>query len=103
MNVAMDGLIAVDDRGIPRVAGSRSRVVDIVLDQQVQGWTPEQMREQHPHLSLAQIHAALAYYHCHKAELDAAIERGLKMVDELRAAAGESPVARRLRSEGLLK
>jgi uncharacterized protein (DUF433 family) len=103
MTVAMDGLIAFDDRGIPRVAGSRSRVVDIVLDQQVQGWTPEQIREQHPHLNLAQIHAALAYYHSHKTELDESIERGLRMVDDLRAAAGESPVAKRLRSEGLFK
>jgi uncharacterized protein (DUF433 family) len=103
MVVAMDGLIAVDDHGIPRIAGSRSRVVDVVQDQQVHGWTAEQIREQHPHLSLAQIHAALAYYHSHKAELDEAIERGLRTGDELRAAAGESPVARRLRSEGLLK
>ena len=103
MDVAMDGLITVDDRGIPRVAGSRSRVVDIVLDQQVQGWTPEQIREQHPHLSLAKIHAALAYYYSHNAELDDAIERGLKMVDEMRGAAGESPVVRRLRAQGLLK
>jgi uncharacterized protein (DUF433 family) len=103
MNIAMDGLITVDDRGIPRVTGSRSRVVDVVLDQQVQGWTAEQIREQHPHLNLAQIHAALAYYYSHKAELDDAIERGLKMVDELRAAAGDSSLAKRLRSQGLLK
>ena len=103
MVVAMDGLIVTDERGIPRVAGSRSRVVDIVLDQRAQGWGPEQIRDQHPHLSLAQIYAALAYYHSHKAELDAAIEQGLREVEALRKAAGESPIARRLRAEGRLK
>jgi uncharacterized protein (DUF433 family) len=99
---AMDGHIVVDERGVARLAGSRSRVVDLVLDRRAYGWTPEQIREQYPHLSLAQIHAAFSYYYAHQAEFDTEIERRLREVDELRAQAGESPVAKRLRAEGKL-
>src|SRR4051812_23352355 len=98
----MDGLIEIDGRGIPRIAGSGSRVVDVVLDLMAYGWTSEQIHEQYPHLSLAQIHAAFAYYFDHKAELDAVIERQAREVEQMRAAAGESPVAKRLRAEGKL-
>jgi hypothetical protein len=31
-----------------------------VLDKIAYGWIPEEMHLQHPHLSLAQIHAALS-------------------------------------------
>lgn len=103
MTAVMDGYIVVDDRGVARIAGSRSRVVDVVLDRRAYGWTPEQIHEQHPHLSLAQIHAAFAYYYGRQAEFDALIERQLREVDAMRAAAGESPVAKRLRAEGKLK
>jgi uncharacterized protein (DUF433 family) len=101
-STAMDGHIEIDDRGIARLAGSRSRVIDVVLDRRAYGWTPEEIREQHPHLSLAQIHAAFAYYYARQAELDADIERRFAEVEALRAAAGESPVAKRLRAEGKL-
>src|SRR3954452_14452882 len=99
----MDGHIEIDARGIPRIAGSRSRVVDVVLDRMAHGWTPAQILEQHPHLSLAKIHAAFAYYYDHQAELDAVIERQAREVGQMRAAAGELPVAKRLRAEGKLK
>jgi uncharacterized protein (DUF433 family) len=102
MTVLMDGHITVDDRGIARIGGTRSRVVDVVLDRRAYGWTPEQIHEQYPHLSLAQIHAAFAYYYDHQAELDEAIAQGLRRVEELRAQAGESPVAKRLRAKGKL-
>ena len=36
--------------------------------------TPEEMLEDKPHLSLAKIYAALAYYHVNKAEINADIE-----------------------------
>ena len=102
MTVVTMSHIVIDDKGVARIAGSRSRVIDVVLDQQAYGMTPEQMHQEHPHLSMAQIHAALAYYYDHKAEIDATIERQLKEVDRLRAEAGESPLVKRLRAEGKL-
>jgi len=76
--------IELDDHGVARIAGSRSRVVNIVLDTR-SGMTPYDIRRQYPHLSLAQIHAALAYYYDHQTELDANIERELQEISALRA------------------
>jgi uncharacterized protein (DUF433 family) len=97
MQTLMDGHIVVDTKGIPRIAGSRSRVVDVVLDTRG-GLTPDRIHEEYPHLSLAQIHAALAYYYDHQAELDAAIQRGSETVDRRRAEFPEAPVVERLRA-----
>ena len=82
--------IEVDEKGTPRVAGTRSRVVNIVCDMR-NGLTPQQIHQQYPHLSMAQIHAALAYYYDHQPELDAAIERELREVDSVRAQNDSSP------------
>jgi len=49
------------------------------------GWSPEEMHRQHPHLSMAQIHAALSYYYEHQAEVDADIEHRNRYVEELKA------------------
>lgn len=92
VSTAMDGLIIIDDRGIARLADSRIRVVGIVMEQ-MKGYTPQQIQEAYPHISMAKIHAALAYYYEHQAELDAKIEREARVAEELRKAAGG--VARR--------
>lgn len=76
--------IEVDERGVAKIVGTRSKVRQIVMDVQ-NGLTPAQIHESYPHLSLAQIHAALAYYYDHKAEVDADIEAGRRFVDESRA------------------
>ncbi len=58
--------------GRPRVAGTGVTVRRIV------GWyklglSPEEIAERVSHLSLAQIHAALAYYHANREEIEADI------------------------------
>jgi uncharacterized protein (DUF433 family) len=58
--------------GRPHIAGTGVSVRRIV------GWykrgeTPEEIVTQVPHLTLAQVHAALAYYHANQAEMDAAM------------------------------
>jgi uncharacterized protein (DUF433 family) len=94
--------IVIDEKGVARIAGSRSRVIDIVLDVRARGWSPEEIARQYPHLSLGKIHAALSYYHDHKAELDADLERRFQEVERMRAEAGESVLVKRLRAEGKL-
>ena len=76
--------IEVDDRGVAKLIGTRSKVRQVVMDVQ-NGMTPEQVHESYPHLSMAQIHAALAYYYDHKAAIDAEIEDGRRMDEEMRA------------------
>ena len=82
--VAME-YIEINDRGVAKIIGSRSKVRQIVMDVR-NGLLPADIHEQYPHLSMAQIHAALAYYYDHRAEIDAEIDAGMRMVDEMRAA-----------------
>jgi len=73
------------------------KVAEVVLSKQAYGFTPEEMHEQYPHLSLAQIHAALAYYYDHQEELDADIARRAKLAEKLRAQTRDRALQSRLR------
>ena len=63
----------------PKVRGGRPRVAGTgVTVQRIVGWyklglSPEEIADEFGHLSLAQVHAALAYYHANRAEIEAAI------------------------------
>jgi hypothetical protein len=54
------------------------KVTEVVLDKIAWGWSPEEIHFQHPHLSLAQIYAALTFYYENQAELDKQILRSLE-------------------------
>lgn len=76
--------IEVDDRGVAKLIGSRIKVRHVAVDARA-GWSVGKIHESYPHLTLAQIHAALAYYYDHQAQIDAEIEAGHRLADELRA------------------
>jgi uncharacterized protein (DUF433 family) len=58
--------------GRPRIAGTRIRVSDIAISHGLHGNSPEQIAAKvYPWLSLADVYAALTYYHEHKDEIDA--------------------------------
>jgi uncharacterized protein (DUF433 family) len=88
--------------GVPYLAGTQTKVVEVVLDRLAYHWDADEMQRQHPHLSLAEIYSALAYYHDHQAELDRDIEEQIRYVGELQAKLGESPVRLKLRAKGLI-
>jgi len=69
-----------------RIDGTRVTVHQIVTCYQ-QGLTPEEIGEQYPHISLAQIYAALSYYHANRDEIDHELQA--ETADFLRLA-GES-------------
>lgn len=56
--------------GRPCIVGTSLRVLDIVSAMRWNGRNPEQMAEDYQ-ITLGQVHAALAYYYCNKAEIDA--------------------------------
>ena len=82
---------------MPLIAGTTTKVVEIVIDQQAYGWSPEEIVFQHPYLTMGQVQSALAYYWDHKAELDEDMARRLADVDELQRCTPEAPVVARLR------
>ena len=96
-DVAVNPHIELNEKGRAVVRGTRSKVTMIVRDHVNGGLTPQEMHEAYPHLSLAAIHAALSYYYDHQAELDAEMEASDRMVEEMQAAAVESPLAKKWR------
>ena len=75
------------------------KVIEVVLDHLAYGWNAETIQENHPHLSLAQVYAALAWYYDHQIELDAEIEQQDERIRTLRAASGPSSLQRRLAAQ----
>lgn len=87
--------IEIDANGVAWIVGANTKVLEVALDKIAYGWSPEEIHFQHPHLSLAQIHSALAYYYDHQQEIDAEIERRRGAMEEL-AARDRSPLRERL-------
>jgi len=94
--------IEENPKGIAYVSGTQTKVMEIALDRMAHHWDADEIQRQHPHLSLGQIYAALAYYSDHQQELDEQIEEQIRSVEQSRAAAGESPVRAKLRAMGRL-
>src|SRR5437868_6785910 len=92
--------IILDKQGRPWIEGTNTKVIEVVLDQVAYGWTPDEIHRQHPHLPLSKIHAAFSYYYYHQAEIDAQIAEQVARVDQMRAAAGESPLVQKLKAAG---
>jgi uncharacterized protein (DUF433 family) len=61
----------------PDICGGRPRIAGTgVSVRRIAGWyslglTPEEIATEVPHLSLAQVHAAIAYYHANQEAMDA--------------------------------
>jgi uncharacterized protein (DUF433 family) len=73
--------------GRPRIAGHRIRVQDIVLWTE-QGQSPDQIVADFPQVSLADVYAALAYYHDHRDQIDQQIREDDELVNRMRAEVG---------------
>lgn len=93
--------IVLDEKQVPTIAGTSMKVIELVLDSQAYGWSPEELHFQHPQLTLGQIHSALAYYWDHQEELDADAERRLKFVDMVQKNQKPSKLEVRLKAKGL--
>ncbi len=102
MSVVMTSHIRIDHQGVPWIDDTNTKVIEVALDMIAHGWSPEEIHFQHPHLSLAQIHAALGYYYDHQVELDAQIKVDLTEVERRRRETSESPLHKRLRALGQL-
>ena len=95
--------IQIDDRGIPYIAGTTMKVVELIASVKAYGWSPEELRANYPHVSMSKIYSALAYYWDDKETIDAEIERCDRWAEQVRREAGESAIAKKLRAQGLLK
>jgi len=69
--------------GRPCLLGSDKSVADIVIHQ-LQGAVDDEEIATHFEISLAQVHAAMAYYYLHQAEMDADIATGASRLEQER-------------------
>jgi uncharacterized protein (DUF433 family) len=94
--------ILLNEDHVPMISGTTMKVIELVLDHLAYGWSPEELRFQHPYLAMGQIYSALAYYWDHKAELDQDIERRLQFVDRVQKTTQLTPLAEGLKAKGLI-
>jgi uncharacterized protein (DUF433 family) len=94
--------IYLDPDGVAWIGHTNIKVVEVAMDSAVLEMTPPQIHDAHPGLSLAQIHAALAYYHDHKTDIDRDIAARETKADRIHASARDqlsrSDLEARLRS-----
>src|SRR6266498_4035620 len=91
--------ILLDDRGRGWIDDTNTKVIEVLCNK-LSGMSPEQIHEEFPHLSLAQIHAAFSFYYDHQEEYNAEIERDVREAEELRLQNLNSPVHQKLRALG---
>ncbi len=93
--------IVLDDKGTPTIAGTNMKVRELVSERLAWGWSPEELLLNHPYLTMGKIFSALAYYADHQTEIDQAIDADSQLAEELREKSQASPLAVRLKAQGL--
>ena len=78
------------------LVGTRVRVQDIYALSEIHGKTPDEIVQALPHLTLAQVHAALSYYFDHREEILREIKEDDEFARQLQAVASPGPLQRRL-------
>ncbi len=73
--------------GKPHLAGTRIKVKHIYVWVEQMGMTPAQIVRDYPHLSMAAVHAALAYYWSHQDEIHQEIADEERFVADMQAKA----------------
>ena len=96
MSTGVSTQIETDATGVAWISRSNTKVKEIVLDKLAYGWSPEEIHCQHRHLSMAQVHAALAYYYENQERMDEEIRRDLEEVERVSSAAPPSALRSRL-------
>lgn len=94
--------IRADAQGRAWIDDTNVKVIEVVKDWLAHGSSPEEMALQYSHLSLAQIHAALAHYYDHQAEYDREVSRELEAWDARANELHDSPIRRKLQAQGKL-
>jgi uncharacterized protein (DUF433 family) len=87
LSVSREHIVCTPDTcgGKPRIAGTRIQVKHLAGMHYRQGMSPEEIVCELPHLTLADIHAALAYYHDHRETINAEIAADRAWYEEIKA------------------
>ncbi len=86
--------------GKPRIAGTRIRVQDIALWYVFLGDSADEIVAEFPHITLADVHAALAYFYDHREEIMEDMRREDQFVAEMRAKTPSKLLQKLMGTEG---
>jgi uncharacterized protein (DUF433 family) len=78
---------------------ARTRVALIVTDYLWRGWSVEEITLKYPYLTLAEVHAAMAYYFDHREEIDPELAAECRDVEAWKQAHPTSPLLLRLKEQ----
>lgn len=67
------------------IAGHRIRVQDIVVWHEKRGYCPDEIVDMFPGISLADVHAALAYYFDHRDEIEGDFRYEKELAESLKS------------------
>jgi uncharacterized protein (DUF433 family) len=70
--------------GKARIAGHRVRVLDIVVWHEKRAMSPDEIVAMFPGITLADVHAALAYYFDNRDEIEAEFVKEAELADSLK-------------------
>jgi uncharacterized protein (DUF433 family) len=88
--------------GKPRIAGHRIRVQDVVIWHEKMGMSPDEIVSRYPTITLADVYAALTYYHDHLEEIRQQMRDSDAFVQELQGKI-PSKLRQKLRGQNLGK
>lgn len=69
--------------GQPRIAGTRIRVWDIHIFRELHGMSPDEIVEDFPQLTLADVYSALSYYWDHRDEIETQARANQNRVEDM--------------------
>jgi uncharacterized protein (DUF433 family) len=81
------------------IAGTRIRVQDVYVWHELRGKSPDEIVSDFPQLTLARVHAALAYYWDHTAEIQQEMKDAVDLLERLKAHS-PSPLQQKLGKRG---
>jgi uncharacterized protein (DUF433 family) len=71
--------------GRARIAGHRVRVQDIVVWHEKRGYSPDEIVDMFPGITLADVHAALAYYFDNRQEIEDEFRQATEVAERLKS------------------
>jgi len=86
--------------GKPRIRDTRIKVRDVVVWHERLGQSADEIVRDYPHLQLADVYAALAYYYDHRDQIDAEIAADDALVAEMKSKAKSKLSARTIDDVG---
>jgi len=100
MSTVAYGHIEIASDGTATIAGTKTKVVEIALDRLAYHWDADEIKRQHPHLTLGEIHSALAWYYDHQEAMDREIQAQLENVRQIKTSVGSSLIRSKLQALG---